>query len=125
MSDGEITPPAGIRIEQGPHGRGVYADRDIAAGETIEICPTIEIDDSDAGGILGDFVLGSNLGPERNVFLLGYGSLYNHSWQASAEYEQNTDDSIAFVATRDIAKGEEITINYGEDWWETRGLEPG
>jgi uncharacterized protein len=125
VSDEEITPPAVIRIKEGPHGRGVYARRDIAEGETIEICPTVEIDESDAGGILGDFVISSNVDADRNVLMLGYGSLYNHSFDASAEYEQHTDDSLAFVATREIAEGEEITINYGEEWWETRGLEPG
>jgi hypothetical protein len=125
VSDGEITPPEGIRIKEGPHGRGVYAERDISEGETIEICPTIEIDEEDAGGILGDFVLKSNVGPEGNVLMLGYGSLYHHSSDASAQYEQHTDDSLAFVALRDIPEGEEITIDYGEEWWESRDLEPG
>jgi hypothetical protein len=125
VSAEDITPPGGIRIKEGPHGRGVYADRDFDEGETIEVCPTIEIDEEDAGGILGDFVLKSNVGPNGNVLMLGYGSLYNHSSDASAQYEQYTDDSLAFVATRYITKGEEITIDYGEEWWESRELEPG
>jgi hypothetical protein len=29
------------------------------------------------------------------------------------------------VALRAIAEGEEITISYGEEWWETRELSPG
>lgn len=125
MSAEEITPPDGIRVKEGAHGRGVYAERDFDEGETIEICPTIEIDEEDAGGILGDFVLKSNADPSGNVLMLGYGSLYNHSSDASAQYEQHTDDSLAFVATRRISKGEEITIDYGEEWWESRELEPG
>ena len=57
--------------------------------------------------------------------MLGYGSLYNHSGEPSAEYVQHEDDSLAFMALRDIAEGEEITIDYGSEWWETRELEPG
>ena len=125
MSEEPIIPPSGIRIEEGPHGRGVYATRDIPSGETIEICPTIEVDESDPGGPLGDYVIASHNDPKLNLFMLGYGSLYNHSYAPSAEYQQHTEKTLAFVALRDIAKGEEITIDYGEDWWETRELEPG
>ena len=125
MSEEPITPPAGIEIREGPHGRGVYAIRDIPSGETIEICPTIEVEETDVGGPLGDYVLSSGHDPKLNVFMLGYGSLYNHSGEPCAEYQQYEEDSLAFVALRDIAKGEEITIDYGEEWWETRELEPG
>jgi hypothetical protein len=125
VSDDEITPPDGIRIKESPHGRGVYADRDFAAGETIEICPTLELDDSATGGLPRDYVLRSNLDPDNSVLMLGYGSLYNHSYEPSAEYVQHTDYSLEFVATRDIPAGEEITIDYGKEWWESRELEPG
>lgn len=125
MSEEPITPPAGIEVKEGPHGRGVHAVRDIPSGETIEICPTIELEETDVGGPLGDYVLSSGRDPKFNVLMLGYGSLYNHSAEPCAEYQQYEEDSLAFVALRDIAAGEEITIDYGEDWWETRGLEPG
>ena len=127
MSDDEteIVPPAGVTIKEGPHGRGVYAAREIAAGETIEIVPTIEIGDSDAGGLLADYVLYSNRDPNQAVFMLGYGSLYNHSGDANAEYVEHDEDQLAFNALRNIAPGEEITIDYGDDWWQTREREPG
>ncbi len=125
MSEEPITPPPWIEIREGPHGRGVYAVRDIPSGETIEITPTIEINDTDAGGALGDYVISSHNDPELNVFMLGYGSLYNHSDEPCAEYQQDTENTLAFVALRDIASGEEVTIDYGGEWWETRGLEPG
>ena len=31
---------------------------------------------------------------------------------------------MSFVAMRAIRAGEELTIDYGEGWWEDRGLEP-
>ena len=44
---------------------------------------------------------------------LGFGSIYNHAVHANADFildfENNTID---IVAIRDIAAGEEITINY-------------
>jgi SET domain-containing protein len=32
---------------------------------------------------------------------------------------------LLFKARRDIAKGDEITVSYGEDWLKNRGLEDG
>jgi SET domain-containing protein len=52
--------------------------------------------------------------------MLGYGSLYNHSDEPNAEYTHEADDAYSFMAVRDIAAGEEITISYGDEWWETR-----
>ncbi len=124
-SGGEITPPTALEIKQGPHGRGVYARRDISEGETIEICPTVELGENDAGGALADYVLYSNRNPGQSVLMLGYGSLYNHSAEPNAEYSEHAEDALAFTALRDIPAGAEITIDYGDDWWETRELEPG
>ena len=42
---------------------------------------------------------------------LGFGSLYNHSYEPNARYEDCRADQV-FVAIRDIADGEEITVNY-------------
>jgi uncharacterized protein len=115
----KITPPTSIRIEQTEHGRGVIATAEIAAGETIEVCPILELGEADASGLLDDYTvsLGENPG---YALLLGYGSLYNHSDEPNAEYLVEADDAYAFVALRDIAAGEQITISYGEEWWTTR-----
>ncbi len=43
---------------------------------------------------------------------LGYGSLYNHSYEPNARYEASRRRTKIFVALRKIATGEEITINY-------------
>lgn len=44
---------------------------------------------------------------------LGYGSLFNHDNPASLRYEADPGNlSLRFIATRDIAAGEELTINY-------------
>jgi SET domain-containing protein len=50
---------------------------------------------------------------EDNKFAvaLGYGSLYNHSYEPNAKYIRKKD-KILFQAIKDIKSGEEITINY-------------
>ena len=58
------------------------------------------------------------------ILLLGYGMLYNHSYEANCEYVQDGPRVITFVTTRDVDPGEELTIDYGEEWWSTRNLEP-
>lgn len=43
---------------------------------------------------------------------LGYGSLYNHRIFANATWTRVAPDLLDIHAHRDIAAGEEITINY-------------
>jgi SET domain-containing protein len=113
-----------IRVGEGPHGRGVFAARAIEKGETIELCPTLEVHEGDAGGLLCDYVFGSANDDHHVVLPLGFGMLYNHSHKPNTEYVQEDEQTIAFLATRDIPAGEECVIDYGPEWWDTRGLEP-
>ena len=121
---GEITPPTSIRIEETKFGRGVVAAAPIAKGETIEICPVLAIDAVEAGNVLNDYVVDPGDESEGAVVMLGYGSLYNHSEDPNAEYVWLADDTYEFTALQDIAPGEEITISYSEEWWQTRDREP-
>lgn len=50
---------------------------------------------------------------DQAAIALGFGSLYNHSSAANAEFELDYDfEQIRFRALRDIAAGEEITTDY-------------
>ena len=120
----DISPPSSVRIGETPHGRGVIATAPIAEGETIEVCPVLQIDAVDGEGILAHYIVDLGDDSEGSALMLGYGSLYNHSATPNAEYVHEADDAYAFVALRDIAAGEEITISYGDEWWETRAEEP-
>ena len=42
----------------------------------------------------------------------------------NCEYIQDGPRVITFVTLRDVEAGEELTIDYGEEWWSTRNLEP-
>ncbi|HJN65554.1 MAG TPA: SET domain-containing protein-lysine N-methyltransferase, partial [Pirellulales bacterium] len=53
---------------------------------------------------------------KRTVALaLGYGSLYNHSYNPNARYDDARGQIKVFTAICDITEGTEITINYNGD----------
>lgn len=99
-------------------GRGAYASRAYAKGETVESCPVVLF--SGAYGSIPDEVrkLLFNWGVLANTasghcLALGYGSMYNHENPANMRYEADADARVLrFVAIRDIAVDEELTVNY-------------
>src|SRR5215510_8501191 len=96
-------------------GRGVFAARRFEAGETIEVCPVIALSEADArrldGTGLYDYYFGWGKDGTAAAIGLGYGSLYNHSVTPNAEHRKNAaDNTIAIVAIKSIAPGEEIFI---------------
>jgi SET domain-containing protein len=122
------------RLEnRGRGGRGVFAIRDIPAGTVIERAPVILIPREQ---VFGDsvvarrsariswYVFGWEGVTKRNyvALALGYGSIYNHSDTPNATTEPEPPDVMGFHAIRDIASGEEITINYNDGCSEERAL---
>jgi SET domain-containing protein len=99
-------------------GRGVFARRAIAEGDVIErvpviVLPAVDIVDVDDWTELAGYCF--NWAPGKVALALGYGSLYNHSYRPNARYDDHTPQAKVFTAIRDIAEGEEITINYNGD----------
>jgi hypothetical protein len=115
---------SGLKVEDGPRGRGVFATRRFAEGEVVETCPTVEVADGDVSGRLNDYVFSSATDDGDVVLVLGHGMLYNHSHEPNVEYVQDEPDAFVFRTLRAVSAGEELTIDYGEEWWETRGLAP-
>jgi SET domain-containing protein len=102
------------------HGKGVYAARDIEEGEVIEVCPIILFPLEQLTHIrqtvLDDYYF--DWGDEGKWFALclGYGSLYNHSYNPNAEYGMDFEaQTIDFYCIQDIPAGTEIFINYNGD----------
>jgi len=113
-----------IRIGDSPiHGQGVFAQVDIKAGEVIERCPYLVIDDDDLAeeNRLNDYLFTSPDAATDYLVIMGYGMMYNHSSDANAEWEIDDDNRfVRFSATKDIAAGDEIFQDYGEEYWKTR-----
>ena len=100
------------------HGRGVFATEYISRNEVIEVCPVIALNKEDTLKI--DETILFNYYYEwvnkNAAFALGYGSLYNHSYQPNAQYEKNFDENtITIKSLKEILEGEEITVNYNSD----------
>lgn len=130
---------------QGNH-RGVFANSNFLAGDLIEVCPVIllPIEDPACLGMDGKRITGwgdssvldsyvfSWSEEKEFVICLGYGSLYNHSYEPNAVYHQNFDDhTIEIRAITEIKDGDEIYINYNKDpsckhpvWFQIHGAQP-
>lgn len=98
-------------------GQGVYAKCDIKKSEIIERCPVIEVPKHDVSNVRESilvtyfFYFGKN--KKRLAIALGFGSIYNHSYEPNATYKVKlTEKIIDFVALNDIKKDDEITVNY-------------
>lgn len=101
-------------------GRGVFALRNIKKGECIELCPAIFLSHDDMANVresmLVTYFFFHGKRKEKIFLALGYGSLYNHSYQPNATYTiHNRDQTIEFIAVTDIKKDSEITCNYKSD----------
>lgn len=93
-------------------GRGVFARRAIPAGTEFEKAPVLVVptDTIDTSPLM-DYVY--CWGEETVAVALGFGSMYNHSYEPNARYDDVGRRTKVFTALRDIEPGEEITINYG------------
>jgi SET domain-containing protein len=113
-------------------GRGIFTAAPIPDGSLIEICPVIVIPGDERRLIdkttIYDYYFLWGEEEEDCAMALGYGSLYNHSFTPNAIYEADFEHkTMRFFALKDIAAGEEITVNYNgspEDdeavWFEIR-----
>lgn len=100
------------------HGYGVFAGKRIRKNEIIEECYMILTKGKDKG--LEDYYFDAT---GKDGVLLGFGSIYNHSEDPNADYRIYTKKRLAVIkAERTIAKGEEIFITYGDEWFSDRGF---
>ena len=99
-------------------GRGIFSTRKIQKGEIIEVCQIIQLTEKDSKEIdktsLYDYYFSWK---DKSIAIcLGLGSLYNHSYNPSAQYIKDFKNNlIRFVAIKDIEEGEEIFVNYNGD----------
>jgi hypothetical protein len=100
----------------------VIAKTQFARGEIIEICPMIILSDiSKTVDRLKEIVFEIDKKKGEYALVLGYGSLYRHSPESNVDYAYNKRQRhMFFIANRTIQAREELTINYGSDYWEER-----
>lgn len=99
------------------HGFGVFAVKNIKKDELIEKCHVIVTKGGDK--VLEDYYFDAN---GKDAIFFGYGCIYNHSDEPNTDYTINMKSKLAtFKACKQIKKGEEICISYGEEWFKDRG----
>jgi hypothetical protein len=112
------------QIQVGPagqRGRGVFAMSSLPIGTCIETSPVIVLSSAERlmveKTLLYDYIFAWGPSEEEAAVALGYISLYNHTSPSNCEYEMDFEKKLISITTmRDIAAGEELTINYAADW---------
>lgn len=95
----------------------MFALRSFRPGEEIEACHAVLIpwEQVEPESVLSSYVF--DWDDDSAALVLGCGSIYNHSDSPSAHVVMDYDEQTAhFMASRSIKGGEEITIDYGDDY---------
>lgn len=96
-------------------GQGVFAEEDIKKGSTIEIVPLLLMSMKEFDLIKKTKLYYYFFEYTDNHFAiaLGYGSLYNHSFNPNARYLYSyKNKQLIIKAVKDIKKEDEIFFNY-------------
>lgn len=105
-----------IEVKRVPQkGRGVFARQFIPAGSVFERVPVIVLPSEEVLEYTDDSVLANYVfdwGNGTVALALGFGSIYNHSYQPNARYDDEGLQTKIFTALCDIQAGQEITVNY-------------
>ncbi len=102
-------------------GRGLFAKKNIAKGETIDVAHILLISNND-WDLIEDTVLSNYtfewddpkcIGEYESAVSLSVSQLINHSYDPNVKYVYDYKNKcIEYITLRDISKGEEITVNY-------------
>lgn len=108
----------GIEIRRSDKdGWGVFARRNIKKYSLLEENPIIVVDIEKMRGIDECLAYAYGFSDTQVMIGLGFASLYNHSFNPNAEWKKDyLNMTIEHFAIEDIKAGEEILINYGEEY---------
>lgn len=100
---------------------GGFTETPIKKGDLVERCYCV-IDDFNnvEKSLLKDYVFTPDNSNDA-YHCLGFGAIYNHSYEPNMYWRKIENEFIIeFIALRDIEIGEELTQNYGENYWKIR-----
>ncbi|GKU82143.1 SET domain-containing protein [Niallia sp. NCCP-28] len=105
-------------ISDGEFNRGVFATQDIKKGTLFHEAPVIPYPNEQhqyiEKTVLDDYAY--EYGINHSAIVLGYGMLFNHSYEPNATYDISFEKhTFDYYAYKDIKAGEEIFINYNGD----------
>ena len=111
------------------YGMGVFADDFIPKDTMLEECHWIKYKREECSSPkINDYVYEVSDDPDAgeedkgyNALVLGFGSIYNHSFENNAQYLYDEQRNVfVYQSIKDIVAGEQIFISYGNKWWDTR-----
>jgi len=113
------------RVEYSKKKNGSYcvlAKTQYAKGEIVEIAPIIFVGlEAKAVPKLKDYIFEIDKNKQQYGVVLGYGSLYGHSTTPNITFAYNKQNrQMYFIAAKTINAGEDLTIDYGKDYWAER-----
>lgn len=114
---------ARIEFSKRPGGEfTILAKTHFAKNEIIEICPCIILgEEAKTIDYLKDVIFEIDKDNNEWALVLGYGSLYRHADKPNVDYAFNKlTKQMYFITKRPIKQAEELTINYGQDYWAER-----
>ena len=95
-------------------GYGLFTSVDYKKGDIVEVNPFREYTENYSG--LERYRHGSHLTDGKYLLVLGNGSMLNHNKDENlCHYYMKDKQFYVYFAKRDIKKGEELFINYGDD----------
>lgn len=100
-------------------GWGVFTNTSIKQNEIVETCICILAHPDHQN--YSDFLFTAE-GSGGAFLPFGFGSVYNHSFEANLVWRVISVEKrlLQFVAARDINADEELTHNYGTEYWNHR-----
>ncbi len=98
-------------------GRGVLTSKKIIRDSLIERCPVLSLPSTQVAYLkktdLYNYYFMWGVDQSQAAILLGYGSIYNHSYTPNALYRPCLEEGVMeIVAIKNILPNEEITVNY-------------
>lgn len=111
-------PKRSLRIGNSPiHGSGVFVTESVRKGQQLEVCPLLRIPSSGRPCLLR-YTFRPVDGNDGGLLALGYGSLYNHSYNPNATVHFPQGKGVMVVkASKNLGPGDEVVINYGRAYW--------
>jgi len=113
------------RVEYSKRANGDYtvlSRTQFAKGEIVEICPVIIVGmETKAVPRLKDYIFEIDKNKQQYGLVLGYAMLYRHSITPNIIFAYNKKNKqMYFMSASTIQAGEELTIDYGKDYWNER-----
>ncbi len=101
-------------------GRGIFSNKNYKKDDVIEICPAILSNTNILTGRIRDYIFSHNKNKDKCLIAFGYMSMYNHQDDPNSKWDILNDKQIKLTALKDINENDEITVSYGDGYWNSR-----